>query len=63
MKLVMLKGGVEEGAVYATGYLPDGSRYLAVADDWAQLHEQIREYARAEGWTGWALMTGMTAVQ
>lgn len=62
MIFATLYGHQEEGSVYATGCAPDGSSYLAVADDWEKLHACIRDSAKAEGWTGWALLTGTRAM-
>jgi hypothetical protein len=61
--IVTLQGGVDSGTVYATGKTPDGDPFLAVADDWQQLHARLRQSAQVEGWRGWALITSTVAVQ
>lgn len=42
----------EDGSWVAFSRDPDGVSYTAVADSLKQLHQQIRESARVEGWTG-----------
>jgi hypothetical protein len=42
----------EDGSWVALGRDPDGVSYTAFADSLKQLRQQIRESAKAKGWTG-----------